>query len=73
MDGMGWPQARRPSAHLDTFARGQPAAARSLAGLRFDLPELRYPARLNAATALLDAQLAAGRGDRPAVVSEPKR
>ena len=29
--------------------------------LRFDLPELRYPARLNAAVALLDAQ----RGGRP--------
>jgi 2-aminobenzoate-CoA ligase len=69
MDGMGWPQDAAPSAHLDTFARDSLPPREAWPVLRFDLPELRYPARLNAATALLDAQVAAVRGGRPAVVS----
>ncbi len=72
MDGMGWPQdaAAAPSAHLDTFARDNLPPREAWPVLRFDLPELRYPARLNAATALLDAQVAAGRGGHPAVIAE---
>ena len=70
MDGMGWPQDAAPSAHLDTFALDSLPPRDAWPELRFDLPELRYPAPLNAAAALLDAQLAAGRGGHPAVVSE---
>ena len=71
MDGMGQPRDAAPSsAPLDTFARDNLPPREAWPVLRFDLPELRYPARLNAAVALLDAQIAAGRGDRPAVVCE---
>ncbi|HEX4113084.1 MAG TPA: benzoate-CoA ligase family protein [Stellaceae bacterium] len=35
----------------------------------FTLPELHYPERLNAVSELLDRWLAAGRGDRPCLVS----
>ncbi len=73
MDGMSWPPGEAaPSAHLDTFARDSLPPRDAWPELRFDLPELRYPARLNAAAELLDAQLAAGRGDHPAVVSAPE-
>ena len=53
MDGMGWPQDAAPSAHRDTFARDNLPPHEAWPELRFDLPELRYPPRLNAATALL--------------------
>ena len=70
MDGMGWPSEAAPSAHLDTFARDGLPPRDTWPELRFDLPELRYPPRLNVAAALLDAQMEAGRGDHPAVVSD---
>ncbi|GAA0573196.1 benzoate-CoA ligase family protein [Craurococcus roseus] len=70
MDGMGWPGDTSPSAHLDTFARDNLPQRDAWPEMRFDLPELHYPARLNAAAALLDAQVAAGRGGHPAVVSD---
>ncbi len=38
--------------------------------LLYDLPELRYPARANVATELLDAHVASGRGDRPALLTD---
>ncbi|MFH8973793.1 AMP-binding protein [Streptomyces sp. NPDC017890] len=41
------------SAHVDTFAREQLPPADQWPELRFDLPELRYPARLNCAAELL--------------------
>src|SRR5436305_2110387 len=43
-----------PSAHVDTFCRDHLPPADQWPELTFDLPELRYPARLNAATALGD-------------------
>jgi len=70
MDGMGRPQEAAPSAHLDTFARDNLPPREAWPALLFDLPELRYPARLNAATALLDSHAAAGRGNHPAVIAE---
>jgi 2-aminobenzoate-CoA ligase len=71
MDGMSWPpDAAAPSAHLDTFARDNLPPREAWPALRFDLPELRYPERLNAAVALLDAQVSAGRGAHPAVVGD---
>jgi 2-aminobenzoate-CoA ligase len=41
--------------------------------LVFALPELAYPDTLNAATELLDVHVAAGRGDRPAILFEDRR
>jgi 2-aminobenzoate-CoA ligase len=58
-----------PSAHTDTFTRDNLPSRSQWPALRFDLPELRYPLRLNAASELLDANVAAGRGDHPAVVT----
>ena len=45
---------------------GQSAAARAVAGIQFDLPELHYPERLNCVTELLDRWVAAGRATAPA-------
>jgi acyl-coenzyme A synthetase/AMP-(fatty) acid ligase len=42
------------SAHIDTFTRDHLPAPGTWPDLRFDLPELRYPAVLNCAEALLD-------------------
>ncbi|MEV4339913.1 AMP-binding protein [Streptomyces sp. NPDC049590] len=42
------------SAHVDTFARDRLPPPHEWPELRFDLPELRYPARLNCAVELLD-------------------
>ncbi|WP_321162679.1 AMP-binding protein [Streptomyces sp. SHP 1-2] len=50
------------SAHVDTFAREHLPPADQWPQLRFDLPELRYPERLNCAAELL----AGPPGDRPA-------
>jgi 2-aminobenzoate-CoA ligase len=56
-----------PSAHTDTFARDHLPPKSSWPELRFDLPELQYPTRLNAAVELLDAQVAKGRGNKPMI------
>ena len=42
------------TAHLDTFARDNLPARELWPEFSFDLPELRYPERLNCATGLLD-------------------
>ena len=55
------------TAHLDTFARDRLPPPEAQPEFRFDLPELRFGERLNCATALLDAAVAAGRGGRPCV------
>jgi 2-aminobenzoate-CoA ligase len=54
-----------PSAHTDTFCRDNLPPAGQWPDLRFDLPELRYPERLNCAEALLDAAVARHGPDRP--------
>lgn len=54
------PARRVPSAHVDTFARDSLPPPDQWPGLRFDLPELRYPDRLNCA-----AELLAGDGADP--------
>jgi 2-aminobenzoate-CoA ligase len=56
-----------PSAHVDTFCRDNLPAQELWPELRFDLPELRYPDRLNCAQALLDATIARYGADRPAL------
>jgi len=54
-----------PSAHIDTFCRDNLPPEDQWPELRFDLPELRYPERLNCAEALLDATVAHYGPDRP--------
>ncbi|WP_410596940.1 AMP-binding protein [Amycolatopsis sp. lyj-23] len=58
-----------PSAHVDSFCRDRLPPADQWPRLVFDLPELRYPARLNAATALLDETAARLGPDRPCLRS----
>jgi 2-aminobenzoate-CoA ligase len=55
------------TAHKDTFARDHLPPREQWPELRFDVPEVRYAARLNCATELLDKMIEAGHGERPAV------
>jgi 2-aminobenzoate-CoA ligase len=59
-----------PSAHVDTFCRDNLPPDDLWPELTFTLPGLRYPDRLNAAAALLDATADARGGDRPCLMSE---
>ncbi|MCJ9429960.1 benzoate-CoA ligase family protein [Kordiimonas marina] len=52
------------SAHIDTFTRDRLPDMADWPELVFDLPELRYPERLNAADTLLNG----GKPDRPAIL-----
>ncbi|HEY3472672.1 MAG TPA: AMP-binding protein [Amycolatopsis sp.] len=58
-----------PSAHTDSFCRDRLPPERQWPELVFDLPELHYPDRLNAATALLDDTVARLGPDRPCLRS----
>ncbi|NBH07177.1 AMP-binding protein [Amycolatopsis sp. SID8362] len=58
-----------PSAHTDSFCRDRLPPGEQWPRLVFDLPELRYPDRLNAATALLDDTAARLGPDRPCLRS----
>ncbi|MCR6485173.1 AMP-binding protein [Amycolatopsis sp. OK19-0408] len=58
-----------PSAHIDSFCRDRLPPAAQWPRLVFDLPELRYPERLNAATALLDGAVERLGADRPCLRS----
>jgi 2-aminobenzoate-CoA ligase len=51
------------SAHVDTFARDHLPPPELQPEYLFELPELRFPAQLNCATALLDQRVAQGHGD----------
>jgi 2-aminobenzoate-CoA ligase len=62
-----------PSAHVDTFARDNLPPSAQWPELLFPLPELRYPQRLNCATALLDDVIERLGADRPAVLSPTQR
>jgi len=55
------------SAHVDSFARDNLPPRAQWPELTFDLPELRYPARMNCAAELLDRAVAQGRGGRMAI------
>ena len=63
------PAQLEPSAHVDTFCRDNLPPAAEWPELIFELPELAYPDRLNAATHLLDGAVARWGGDRPCVLS----
>ncbi|MFC5995818.1 AMP-binding protein [Pseudonocardia hispaniensis] len=56
-----------PSAHQDTFCRDHLPPPHRWPRLVFDLPELRYPDRLNCASALLDEPIDRFGADRPGV------
>ena len=58
-----------PSAHLDSFARDNLPERAQCPDFLFDLPELRYPERLNCVSELLDRRLASGEGDRACLIS----
>jgi 2-aminobenzoate-CoA ligase len=58
------------SIHTDTFARDHLPPLEQWPELRFDLPELQYPERLNCVAELLDAAIARGAGERIAVRGE---
>ena len=53
-----------PSAHIDTFARDHLPPADQWPCLLFELPELQFGERLNAASALLDRWIEQGQGER---------
>ena len=55
------------SAHQDSFARDHLPAPDQWPHFNFDRPELRYPARMNCATELLDRVVTEGDGDRAAI------
>ncbi|MET0397632.1 MAG: AMP-binding protein [Longimicrobiaceae bacterium] len=62
------------SAHVDTFARDHLPPPELCPTLDYSgLPELDYPPRLNCAAELLDRQVRAGRGDRPAILAAGTR
>lgn len=61
------------TAHVDTFARDRLPPPEALPVFRFDLPELQFPERLNCAAELLDRRVAAGDGDRVAVIGQGVR
>ena len=61
------------SAHLDLFARDNLPPRDQWPDLIFTLSELTYPERMNAATAFLDARIAAGDGDRICLISPAER
>ena len=58
-----------PSAHVDSFCRDRLPPLEQWPELLFELPELRYPDRLNCATHLLDGAVARWGADRPAVLA----
>jgi 2-aminobenzoate-CoA ligase len=55
------------TAHADTFVRDHLPPQDEWPELVFDLPELRYPPRMNVASVLLDEPIARGAGKRVAV------
>ncbi|HET9342219.1 MAG TPA: benzoate-CoA ligase family protein [Candidatus Eremiobacteraceae bacterium] len=57
------------SAHIDTFARDNLPPRSQWPEMRFDLPELQYPERLNCGVELLDVNVRAKHGGRPAIVT----
>src|SRR5512147_2147994 len=59
--------AMATTAHVDTFARDNLPPRDRWPDLVFDLPELRYPERLNCGVELLDKNAAGGGGDRVAL------
>ncbi|HEY5897500.1 MAG TPA: benzoate-CoA ligase family protein [Burkholderiales bacterium] len=57
------------TAHTDTFARDNLPPHREWPEFLFELPELKYPARMNCATEILDKPVTRGHGHRIALRS----
>jgi len=57
------------SAHVDTFCRDSLPPQESWPEFLFDLPDVRYPPRLNCGTALLDETVRQLGADRPCLLS----
>jgi len=57
------------TAHVDTFARDNLPARSQWPELIFELPELKYPERMNCAVELVDRAIEAGAGERTAIVA----
>jgi 2-aminobenzoate-CoA ligase len=57
------------TAHVDTFARDNLPPREQWPELVFELPELRYPERMNCAAELVDRAVDRGGGDRVAIVA----
>ena len=55
------------TAHKDSFARDNLPPREQWPEFLFELPELKYPARMNCAAELLDGALARGHGERIAI------
>ena len=55
------------TAHVDTFARKNLPPKSQWPEFIFELPELRYPARMNCAAELLDSMVERGHGERPVI------
>lgn len=56
------------TSHVDTFTRDNLPPPNLMPRFLFDRPELRYPEQLNAAEVMVDAQVAAGLGNKMAVI-----
>ena len=61
------------SAHVDTFARDHLPPPNQLPEFLFDLPELRFPDRLNCVAAFVDDWVAAGHGNADCLISPAER
>ncbi len=61
------------TAHVDHFARDNLPPRDLWPVIRFDLPELQYPERMNCGIELLDRMVAGGFADRPCVLSPTER
>src|SRR5580704_699015 len=57
------------TAHVETFARDNLPPRSEWPQFKFDLPELRYPSRLNGVTELLDRWTERGEGHRACLIS----
>src|SRR6266508_896744 len=66
---MLWRGATVMTAHLDTFARDNLPPRAQWPDFLFELPELKYPERMNCVVELLDRWIALGWGDRPCLIS----
>ncbi|HWK44014.1 MAG TPA: AMP-binding protein [Stellaceae bacterium] len=55
--------------HIDTWARDRLPPVEQWPVMLFDLPDVRYPERLNAAVELLDRMVDAGRADKPCLLT----
>jgi 2-aminobenzoate-CoA ligase len=61
------------SAHVDTFARDHLPPAELQPDFLLDFPDVRYPERINCATAFVDDWVAKGHGDRACLISPGER